>query len=155
MPVCDLVMLTYNLIWCSQMDMVNIIPLHNEAKEIELIHFGVYFRDLSGNQLTGDIPNFGNMEFLQTLKVSSNKLSGPSPSFLEITTGGTVQGLANLTYSNDLVRWRFTICGQYKCDYHVFSMYICGLFEIFDLCEHTHIYNFTVDMYEERLTCIT
>lgn len=104
MPVGDLGMVTYNLIWCRQMDMVNIIPLHNEAKEIELIHFGVCFRDLSGNQMTGEIPNFGNMEFLQTLKVSSNKLSGPSPSFLEITTGGTVQGLANLTYSNDLLR---------------------------------------------------
>jgi hypothetical protein len=70
MPVCDLVMLTYSLIWCSQMDMVNIIPLHNEAKEIELIHFGFCFRDLSGNQLTGEIPNFGNMELLQTFKVS-------------------------------------------------------------------------------------
>jgi hypothetical protein len=34
-------------------------------------------------------------------------------------------------------------------------LYVCGLFEIFNLCEHTHIYNFTVDMYEERLTCIT
>ncbi len=88
MPVFDLVMLTYSLIWCSQMDMVNIIPLHNEAKEIELIHFGFCFRDLSGNQLTGEIPNFGNIEFCKLSK---------SPSFLEITTGGTVQGLANLT----------------------------------------------------------
>jgi hypothetical protein len=80
------------------MDMVDIIPLHNEAEEIERIHFGVCFRDLSGNQLTGEIPNFGNMEFFaNSLKVSSNKLSGPSPSILEITTGGTVQGLANLT----------------------------------------------------------
>ncbi|KAH9553228.1 hypothetical protein CY35_09G108000, partial [Sphagnum magellanicum] len=35
--------------------------------------------DLSGNQLTGPIPNFGSMKWLQTLKLSGNQLSGPNP----------------------------------------------------------------------------
>jgi Leucine-rich repeat (LRR) protein len=72
-----------------------IVPFHiEESEEMELIHFCSYFRDLSGNQLTGAIPNFGSMKWLQTLKLSGNQLSGPSPVFLD---GSSSQGLANLT----------------------------------------------------------
>jgi hypothetical protein len=72
-----------------------IVPFHiEESEEMELIHFCSYFRDLSGNQLTGPIPNFGSMKWLQTLKLSGNQLSGPSPVFLD---GSSSQGLANLT----------------------------------------------------------
>jgi Leucine-rich repeat (LRR) protein len=72
-----------------------IVPFHiEESEEIELIHFCSYFRDLSGNQLTGPIPNFGSMPWLQTIKLSGNQLSGLSPVFLDSSTS---QGLANLT----------------------------------------------------------
>jgi Leucine-rich repeat (LRR) protein len=73
-----------------------IVPFHiEESEEIELIHFCSYFRDLSGNQLTGPIPNFGSMPWLDTLKLSGNQLSGPSPVFLDSSSS---TGLANLTY---------------------------------------------------------
>ncbi|CAM6061030.1 unnamed protein product, partial [Sphagnum tenellum] len=55
--------------------------------------------DLSGNQLTGPIPNFGSMTALQTLKLSGNQLSGPSPVFLDSSTSN---GLANLTFLTTL-----------------------------------------------------
>ncbi len=72
-----------------------VVPFHIEAsKEMELIHFCSYFRDLSGNQLTGVIPNFGSMKWLQTLKLSGNQLSGQSPVFFDSSKS---QGLANLT----------------------------------------------------------
>ncbi len=66
-----------------------IVPFHvEESEEIELIHFCSYFRDLSGNQLTGVIPNFGSMQWLQTIKLSGNQLSGPIPVFLDSTSNG-------------------------------------------------------------------
>jgi hypothetical protein len=72
-----------------------IVPFHiEESEEMELIHFFSYFRDLSGNQLTGGIPNFGSMKWLQTLKLSRNQLYGQSPVFLDSSTS---KGLANLT----------------------------------------------------------
>jgi hypothetical protein len=73
-----------------------IVSFHiEESEEMELIHFCSYFRDLSGNQLTGNIPNLGSMKLLQTLKLFGNQLSGPSPVFLDSST--PPQGLANLT----------------------------------------------------------
>jgi hypothetical protein len=73
-----------------------IVPFHiEESEEIELIHFCSYFRDLSGNQLTGPIPNYGTMPWLQTLKLSGNKLSG----FLDSSTS---HGLANLKFLSTL-----------------------------------------------------
>ncbi len=72
-----------------------IVPFDiEESEEIKLIHFCSCFRDLSGNQLTGEIPNFGSMQWLQTIKLSGNQLSGQSPVFLSSSTS---QGLANLT----------------------------------------------------------
>jgi hypothetical protein len=72
-----------------------IVPFHiEESEEMELIHFCSYFRDLSENQFTGKVPNFGSNQMLQTLKLSGNQLSGPSPVFLDSSTS---QGLANLT----------------------------------------------------------
>jgi Leucine-rich repeat (LRR) protein len=77
-----------------------IVAFHiEESEEIELIHFCSYFRDLSGNQLTGVIPNFGGFQWLETLKLSGNQLSGPSPVFLDSTTS---TGLANLTFLTTL-----------------------------------------------------
>jgi Leucine-rich repeat (LRR) protein len=76
-----------------------IVPFHiEESEEIELIHFCSYFRDLSGNQLTGPIPNFGSMQWLQTIKLSGNQLSGLSPVFLDSSS----TGLANLTHLKTL-----------------------------------------------------
>jgi Leucine-rich repeat (LRR) protein len=76
-----------------------IVPFHiEESEEIELIHFCSYFRDLSGNQLTGPIPNFGSMTWLQTLKLSGNELSGLSPVFLDSSS----TGLGNLTHLTTL-----------------------------------------------------
>jgi Leucine-rich repeat (LRR) protein len=57
-----------------------IVPFDiEEIEEMELIHFCSYFRDLSGNQLIGEISNFGSMQWLQTLKLSGNQLYGQSP----------------------------------------------------------------------------
>jgi len=71
-----------------------IVTFHiEESEEMELIHFCSYFRDLSGNKFTGEIPNFGGFGSLQTLKLSGNQLSGQSPVF----QGSTSQGLASLT----------------------------------------------------------
>jgi hypothetical protein len=71
------------------------VPFHiEESEEMELIHFCSYFRDLSGNQLTREIPNFGSMQWLQTIKLSGNQLYGQSPVFLSSSIS---QGLANLT----------------------------------------------------------
>jgi hypothetical protein len=67
-----------------------IVPFHIEvSEEMELIPFCSYFRDLSGNKLTGEIPNCGGMQLLQTLKMSGNQLV-----FLDSSTS---KGLANLT----------------------------------------------------------
>ncbi len=74
-----------------------IAPFHiEESEEMELIHFCSYFRDLSGNQLTGVIPNFGSMQWLQTLQLSGNQLYGQSPLFLD-SSFSPPKGLANLT----------------------------------------------------------
>jgi hypothetical protein len=74
-----------------------VVPFHiEESEEMELIHFCSYFRDLSGNRLTGNIPNFGSMQWLQTLKLSGNQLSGQSPVFLDSSTSQP-KGLENLT----------------------------------------------------------
>jgi hypothetical protein len=71
-----------------------IVPFHiEESEERKLIHFCSYFRDLSGNQLIGEIPNFGSMQWLQTIKLSGNQLYGQSPVFLD----SRKHGLANLT----------------------------------------------------------
>jgi hypothetical protein len=70
------------------------VSSHKECEGMELIHFGSYFRDLSGNQLTGDIPNLGCLTWLRTLKLSGNQLYGPTPAFLDSIIS---QGLANLT----------------------------------------------------------
>jgi len=50
--------------------------------------------DLSGNQLTGQIPNFGAAYRLNTVKLSQNQLSGPSPPFYDQFAGF---GFVNLT----------------------------------------------------------
>ncbi|CAM6029918.1 unnamed protein product [Sphagnum balticum] len=50
--------------------------------------------DLSGNQLTGQIPNFGATYRLNTVKLSQNQLSGPSPPFYDEFAGF---GFMNLT----------------------------------------------------------
>jgi hypothetical protein len=72
-----------------------IVPFHIEAsEEMELIQFCSYFRDLSGNQFTGGMPNFGSMKWLQTLKLSGNQLSGQSPVFFDSSKS---KGLVNLT----------------------------------------------------------
>jgi len=54
----------------------------------------IFFRDLSGNQLTGQIPNFGAAYRLNTVKLSQNQLSGPSPPFYDQFAGF---GFVNLT----------------------------------------------------------
>lgn len=54
----------------------------------------ILFRDLSGNQLTGQIPNFGTTYRLHTVKLSQNQLSGPSPPFYDEFAGF---GFVNLT----------------------------------------------------------
>jgi hypothetical protein len=73
-----------------------IIPFHiEESEEMELIHFCSYFRDLSGNQLTREILNFGSMKWFQTFQLFGNQLSGQSPIFLDNST--SPQGLVNLT----------------------------------------------------------
>ncbi|KAH9544878.1 hypothetical protein CY35_12G018900 [Sphagnum magellanicum] len=50
--------------------------------------------DLSANQFTGHPPNFGGAKYLQTLNVSHNELSGPSPPYYNSSTN---YGLLNLT----------------------------------------------------------
>jgi hypothetical protein len=50
--------------------------------------------DLSANQFTGHLPNFGGANFLQTLNISHNGLSGPSPPYYNSSTD---YGLLNLT----------------------------------------------------------
>ncbi|CAM6001652.1 unnamed protein product [Sphagnum balticum] len=60
--------------------------------------WGLQELDLSGNQLTGPIPNFGSMPWLQTIKLSGNQLSGLSPVFLDSSS----TGLANLTHLTTL-----------------------------------------------------
>jgi hypothetical protein len=50
--------------------------------------------DLSANQFTGQLPNFGGAIYLQTLNISHNQLWGPSPPFYN---GTTDYGLLNLT----------------------------------------------------------
>ncbi|CAM6078987.1 unnamed protein product [Sphagnum tenellum] len=50
--------------------------------------------DLSGNQLTGQIPNFRAAYRLNTVKLSQNQLSGPSPPFYDEFAGF---GFVNLT----------------------------------------------------------
>ncbi|KAH9544877.1 hypothetical protein CY35_12G018800 [Sphagnum magellanicum] len=51
--------------------------------------------DLSANQFTGQLPNFGGAIYLETLNISHNQLWGPSPPFYNSTTGC---GLLNLTF---------------------------------------------------------
>jgi hypothetical protein len=52
------------------------------------------FRDLSNNQLSGNVPNLGGANWLQSLKISNNKLTGPSPPFYD---PGTDYGFVNMT----------------------------------------------------------
>lgn len=57
--------------------------------------FFYFFRDLSGNQLTGNIPgNLGNATKLFTLKLSKNFLSGSIPA--TFSSAGDGPGLSNL-----------------------------------------------------------
>jgi hypothetical protein len=52
------------------------------------------FRDLSNNQFSGNIPNLGGANRLQSVKISNNKLTGPSPPFYDPGTG---YGFVNMT----------------------------------------------------------
>jgi hypothetical protein len=52
------------------------------------------FRDLSNNQLSGNVPNLGGANWLQSLKISKNKLTGPSPPFYDPVTN---YGFFNMT----------------------------------------------------------
>jgi hypothetical protein len=52
------------------------------------------FRDLSNNQLSGNVPNLGGANLLQSMKISNNKLTGPSPPFYDPGTG---YGFVNMT----------------------------------------------------------
>jgi hypothetical protein len=52
------------------------------------------FRDLSNNQLSGNVPNLGGANWLQSVKISNNKLTGPSPPFYDPGTG---YGFVNMT----------------------------------------------------------
>jgi hypothetical protein len=61
---------------------------------IDKLLFPFCFRDLSNNQLSGIIPNLGGANWLQSLKISNNMLTGPSPPFYD---PGTDYGFVNMT----------------------------------------------------------
>jgi uncharacterized protein YjbI with pentapeptide repeats len=50
--------------------------------------------DLSNNQLSGNVPNLGGANWLQTVKISNNTLTGPSPPFYD---PATAYGFVNMT----------------------------------------------------------
>ncbi len=52
------------------------------------------FRDLRNNQFSGTVPNLGGANWLQSVKISNNKLSGPSPPFYDPGIG---YGFVNMT----------------------------------------------------------
>jgi hypothetical protein len=57
------------------------------------------FRDLSNNKLSGNVPNLGRANWLQSVKISNNKLTGPSPPFYD---PGTDYGFVNMTELNTM-----------------------------------------------------
>jgi hypothetical protein len=42
------------------------------------------FRDLSNNQLSGNLPNLGGANWLESVKISNNKLTGQSPPWFRV-----------------------------------------------------------------------
>ncbi|KAH8951037.1 hypothetical protein BDL97_09G005100 [Sphagnum fallax] len=85
----------------SNLGFLEILDLHDNNFNGTIPVFnpwGMQELDLSGNQLTGPIPNFGSMTWLQTIKLSGNQLSGLSPVFLDSSS----TGLANLTHLTTL-----------------------------------------------------
>ncbi|CAM6038040.1 unnamed protein product, partial [Sphagnum compactum] len=56
--------------------------------------------DLSANQFTGHLPNFGGAKYLQTLNISHNELSGPSPPYFSSSTDYGLLNLTSLTIVN-------------------------------------------------------
>ncbi|CAM6080074.1 unnamed protein product [Sphagnum tenellum] len=80
-------------------DNLAILDLHNcnfnGTIADELFHESYFLEvDLSANQFTGHLPNFGGAYYLQTLNISHNELSGPSPLNYDGSTG---YGLLNAT----------------------------------------------------------
>jgi hypothetical protein len=59
----------------------------------------ICFRDLSSNRLSGSIPNLGGANWLQSVKISNNKLTGPSPPFYDHGTG---YGFVKMTELNTM-----------------------------------------------------
>ncbi|CAK9264221.1 unnamed protein product [Sphagnum jensenii] len=59
----------------------------------------ICFRDLSNNQFSGNLPNLGGASWLQTVQISNNKLTGPSPRFYDPGTG---YGFVNMTELNTM-----------------------------------------------------
>jgi Leucine-rich repeat (LRR) protein len=70
----------------SGLSSLTILDLHNcsfngsIADELFDVSYHLVEVDLSANQFTGHLPNYGGADNLQTLNISHNKLSGPSPS---------------------------------------------------------------------------
>ncbi|KAH8944982.1 hypothetical protein BDL97_12G015600 [Sphagnum fallax] len=82
------------LVYLSILDLHN-CSFHGSIAD-ELFFFSNLVEvDLSANQFTGQLPNFGGAIYLQTLNISHNQLSGPSPPFYNSTTD---YGLLNLTF---------------------------------------------------------
>ncbi|CAM6039846.1 unnamed protein product [Sphagnum compactum] len=79
---------------------LGILDLHNcsfngsIADELFDVSYHLVEVDLSANQFTGHLPNYGGADYLQTLNISHNKLSGPSPSNYN---SSTEYGLLNAT----------------------------------------------------------
>ncbi|KAH9544895.1 hypothetical protein CY35_12G019900 [Sphagnum magellanicum] len=79
---------------------LSILNLHNCSFNGIIGHDLFFFSnlvevDLSANQFSGQLPNFGGAIYLQTLNISHNQLWGPSPPFYNSTTD---YGLLNLTF---------------------------------------------------------
>ncbi|KAH9544888.1 hypothetical protein CY35_12G019600 [Sphagnum magellanicum] len=84
----------------SELGNLGILDLHNcsfNGSIADELFDGSYHLvevDLSANQFTGHLPNYGGADYLQTLNISHNKLSGPSPSNYN---SSTEYGLLNAT----------------------------------------------------------